>query len=175
MRLVLIGLATRVREYPCGRLAQMVERSLSMREARGSIPRLSKFLFFLSSHPVLVFGLVSPSCFFFVGVPGCLAQAKKYNITCVFMHVCLYIYIYIYIYIYTHTHRNTRAYKFTCKVYFVRYPQQPGHLSNKMARGKKQCHDLLRSSVLHLAGERYSPYVGLEPTTTRLRVARSTN
>ena len=32
-----------------GRLAQMVERSLSMREAPGSIPGLSTYVFFLSS------------------------------------------------------------------------------------------------------------------------------
>ena len=37
-------------EYHIGDVAQMVERSLSMREVRGSIPRISIMKFFLEMH-----------------------------------------------------------------------------------------------------------------------------
>ena len=37
------------REHLSGELAQMVERSLSMREVRGSMPRFSKSVYFATS------------------------------------------------------------------------------------------------------------------------------
>ena len=38
-----------------GELAQMVERSLSMREVRGSMPRFSKSAYFATSLPLSTF------------------------------------------------------------------------------------------------------------------------
>jgi hypothetical protein len=70
-----------------------------------------------------------------------------------------------------------KLYLFQCK----KEAQAINHAYNKRGETevqqaqKKTMHDQIRSSVLWLAEELASPYVGLEPTTTRLRVARSTN
>ena len=60
-----IGPLQRVHYYVCqteGELAQMVERSLSMREVPGSIPGFSRLLFFLNYH-IFIFTMTNDKCF----------------------------------------------------------------------------------------------------------------